>query len=187
MDWKTFFSEIINSIAWPFTIFSTVYLFRNEFSQILSRIKKLKHKDTEVEFREGIEQLEKVSGKLSPPSEKNPLRKQYETLISLAEISPRAAVIEAFRILELSISEAILASEGIEEAKSLSHVLLLRNKGDFLDEESDIQFNYLRKLRNTAVHLDDFDLEGMPIELYIDIALGLADKVSRKARKKNNK
>ena len=39
------------------------------------------------------------------------------------------------------------------------------------------QFNELRKLRNQAVHMEEFELKNMPIKAYIDIALTLANNL----------
>jgi len=50
-------------------------------------------------------------------------------------------------------------------------------KGEVFDSQQYHQFNQLRKLRNEAAHTEDFDVRGMPVEAYIDIALSLAARL----------
>ena len=50
-------------------------------------------------------------------------------------------------------------------------------KGKILTPHQYHQFNELRRLRNQAAHMEDFDLQGMHIEAYIDIALTLANNL----------
>jgi len=50
-------------------------------------------------------------------------------------------------------------------------------KGKILTPHQYHQFNELRRLRNQAAHMEDFDLQGMHIAAYIDIALTLANNL----------
>ena len=57
MDWKTFIAQIINSIAWPLVVVFIVYQLKDRLAELLPRLKKLKHKDTELEFAEKLNEL----------------------------------------------------------------------------------------------------------------------------------
>ena len=43
--------------------------------------------------------------------------------------------------------------------------------------EEIVKFRKLKKLRNKAAHMEDFDLKDMPITAYIDTALSMARKL----------
>lgn len=50
MDWKEFVVGIVDSVAWPITIGLLIYLMRKQLEELLQRLLKFKHKDTEIEF-----------------------------------------------------------------------------------------------------------------------------------------
>lgn len=190
MDWLTFIVEIIKALAWPSAVTLIAFNFKNEISKLLLRISKLKHKDTEIEFAEGVEKLieeNKEQGqKLSPPDETDPLHTQYETLTRLAEISPRAAVIEAFRVIEVAAFDA-LQEHKMPQIRNPVKALSILRENMILSEQDYRQFELLRHLRNKAAHDEEFSLKGMPIEAYIDIALTVAHHINRANNKKSGK
>jgi hypothetical protein len=87
MDYKTLISNLIDSAAWPFVFLLSVYWLKDKIGDLIPRINRIKHKDTEVDFSseekasESIEtesttnlaELEEVKDKLVSSEE---LRKQ---------------------------------------------------------------------------------------------------------------
>tara|TARA_R110001599_G_scaffold343818_1_gene566768 strand:+ start:620 stop:898 length:279 start_codon:yes stop_codon:yes gene_type:complete len=57
MDWITFFSQIIDSLARPAVTGFVVVLLRDKITDLLPRLKKLKHKETDIGFAEGVTEL----------------------------------------------------------------------------------------------------------------------------------
>src|SRR5574344_764540 len=104
MDWKTFIAQIINSIAWPLVVVFIVYQLKDRLAELLPRLKKLKHKDTELEFAEKLNELaidSEATKETTPAIERKPeINEQFNFLLKLAEISPRSAVLESYRVLE---------------------------------------------------------------------------------------
>ena len=179
MDWKTFIAEIVNSVAWPLVVIFIVYQLKDRIAELLPRLKKLKHKDTELEFEERLNDLANESNIQQDNSiKKTPeFNEQFNFLLKLAEISPRSAVIESFRILEIKAAKTIARTyEGWEKKKIINPIeiqKLLKNK--ILDSHQFHQYCELRHLRNQAAHIDDYNLKGMHVEAYIDIALSLVN------------
>jgi len=180
MDWKTFISSLVNSLAWPIVGLILVLAFKNEFIKLLLRLRKLKHNDTEIEFGE---EMRKLGKEASDTKEAVVLDRETQEavkyLMKIAEISPRSAVAEAYRILEEAMAKAVeRVYPGLPFANVGSYQLhkLIANK-EILPDFT-IQFNKLRKLRNAAVHLDDFYLEEMPVAGYINMALSLASRLN---------
>ncbi|CAE6506846.1 conserved hypothetical protein [Nitrosomonas nitrosa] len=185
MDWMTFIVEMVKALAWPVAVALAVFYFKGEVAKLIPRLKKLKHKDTEFEFAERIEELAKdlaASGeKLQPPEPGENLSTDYNVLMRLSNISPRSAIMEAFRTVETAAARALSkAYPELKEKGAIPPIQLLKLlRGKVLDEHSYRQLNELRMLRNKAAHDEEFFLHGMPIEAYVDIALTMARLLDR--------
>ncbi len=184
LDWKTFTVEIVKAVAWPLVVAVIAFQLKDKISELLPRIKKLKHKDTELEFAEGVSKLvreQEAEGNNQPEVPvTNEVQERYNFLLKLADISPRSAVLEAFREIEHASASTIskLSAEPsahggkspLSMQRQLSELALTKNEVKM--------FNQLRVLRNKAAHDRDFNLHGMPIEAYIDLSLSLANRIS---------
>lgn len=183
MGWKTFVAQIIDTLAWPAVVLIVIYQLRDKIAELLPRLKKFKHKETEIEFAEGVTELvqeREATGDTEvelPRSDE--FRDQFDFLLRLANISPRSAVIESFRILEAAAAKKAARLYPHGEGRSVRSPIQLHRvlKGHVFDSQQYHQFNQLRKLRNEAAHTEDFDVRGMPVESYIDIALSLAARL----------
>lgn len=182
MDWKTFTSEIINSLAWPAVTLLSVISLKDKVGDLLPRLKKLKHKDTELEFIEGVTELAKEAITIQTPEiESDQTKMDRAVLQRLANISPRAAVIEAYRIVEIAgvkaIEEFYPELKGHDVRSQVQVSKMLRDK--ILTPERYQQLRELLMLRNKAAHDERFSLTGSPIQAYIDIALSLSSELER--------
>lgn len=184
MDWKTFFAQIIGSLAWPAVAVFIVILLRDKITELIPRLKKFRHKETEIEFTEGVTELvqerqaQGVQG--NEVEQTDEYQDQFNFLSRLAEISPRSAVLEAFRIVEAAAAKkAARIYPDLESryAKSPLHLQKLLIKGDVLTKNEFHQFDQLRRLRNEAAHAEEFGVKGMPVEAYIDISLSMASRL----------
>lgn len=182
MDWKEFISELVKALAWPSVVVFSLILLKDQFAGLLSRLAKFTHKGsgTELEFIKGVKELEQGSaleGTDKPESDEVKLNRNV--LQRLAGISSRAAVIEAYRIVETSAVKAIqkaypeLAGKDIKKQVQVSK--MLRDK--ILSPDRYFQLRELLVLRNKAAHDLDFSLSGSPIETYIDVSLSLQNEL----------
>lgn len=183
MDWKEFVSAIVDTLAWPLVTMFVVWQLKDKLGELLPRLKKVKHKDTELEFAELVTELvteSKAEPDVIPASQLPKSKEDFDFLIKLADISPRSAVLESFRAVESAASVAVAkAYPDIDQRNTRSPMQvfdLLRGK--VLSDSQFKQLNELRKLRNKAAHMEDFNLHGTPIEAYIDIALTMANNLS---------
>jgi len=92
MDWKTFVAQIIDTLAWPAVVLLVVYQLRDKIAELLPRLKKFKHKETEIEFAEGVTELvqerEATEGAEIELPRSDEFRDQFDFLMRLANISP---------------------------------------------------------------------------------------------------
>lgn len=183
MDWKTFFSQVIDSLAWPAVTVFVVVLLQDKITDLIPRLKKFKHKETEIEFTEGITELvqereaQGIEGEA--PVDSNEYQSQFNFLSRLADISPRSAVLESFHIVESAAAKkAARLYPDLDSRYSRSPLHLQKMlKKEVLSKNEFHQFDQLRRLRNEAAHAEKFDVRGMPVEAYIDISLSLASRL----------
>src|SRR4030042_6558797 len=102
MDLVTFISEIVNALAWPATVVVLLIGLRGHIGHLLPRLKKVKHKDTEVEFTEALSLVKGEAERRlpTPPKETGiciptSLRVDHH-LMQLVDVSPRSAILEAW-------------------------------------------------------------------------------------------
>ena len=127
----------------------------------LSYITKVKYKDLEMVFSQAAKELRVEAEKATERSEeKQPIiDKQAADLDQLAEVAPRAAVIEAWRRVESAASECIQRFDNKRKGVHLRSAApvfpsLLRER---IINESQMEIvKELKKLRNVAVHSDEF-------------------------------
>lgn len=152
------------SLAWPVTVLIIVYLFRTKLSDLLPLLR-LKHNDTEISF--SLEKAADLAENLPPPPGEvaDPVVQPSDEAVRLAELSPRASVIDSFMAVEAEIRK-LSAERGIELARRTSRDLaeLLRASGE-IDPISYSLFQDLRVMRNRAVH------ETQSFEISVEDAL----------------
>jgi hypothetical protein len=98
---------------------------------------------------------------------------QYEQFRRIAELSPRAAILEAWIDVEVAIYAAAKKA-GLEVKGPANAYSLARNLVSLGKVPHDIMpfFEKLRRLRNNAAHLPDFVLDEIEANKYLDLALG---------------
>ena len=156
MDWKTFLAEVIGHLSWPIAFIGTVVILKAPIVKLLSLVSRVKYKDLDIEFSKAVKELRKETEK-SIPHETGEDR-DTTNIVKLAELAPRAAVIEAWRRLESEAIEALERSDsktpgaklrtGTVWRALLSEKVIKENQCKIIEE--------LRVLRNTAVHADEF-------------------------------
>ena len=146
--------QSVASLAWPIAFVVAVWLFRQKLKELLPLFR-LKYKDLEMSFR--LEQAEKeAAGLPKPPVEEQqppPTPEEQSRFNQLANISPRAAMIEMRRELDDAIRRTASRLRVLEanEVSSLTLTRVLRSIGA-IDEHTSALLDDLRKIGNTAAH-----------------------------------
>lgn len=185
MDWMTFIVEILKATAWPLTAVVAIILLRKGLVELLPRIQKLKHKDTEIEFAKAIGEIEKkVIPEEPKPEDKEAdikIENEFERIMEVSKLSPRSAIMEAWLSVESSATKSVLAKyPEFEERKHIPPTLLAKLLlGLGLNKYDVSTFNELRGLRNQAVHSAQFEIDSGTIGSYVDVALSLARRIEK--------
>ncbi len=165
--------EIVKALAWPIAVIWIGYIFRSEVRQLLGRVSSFKYKDVEASFEKSLVQAEQSARNIEKPQldESESEINKKEQLLRIAEVSPRAAVVEAWTLIETAAMKNGLwegaAIKRINPKTILDH---LESSGKFSPENLKL-INQLRQIRNKAKHLPDFAVTQTEAERYLDLAV----------------
>ena len=157
MDWLTFFSNAISSLAWPVSVVVLVLLFRKPITERLPFLKKMKYKDLELEFEKELEQLQaevrpKLGGRPAPQLE----APKKDELAGLVSASPRLAILAAYREVERTLEDTALHLGARADITAPAALRYLHEK-NAIDEASMKVVLRLQALRDKVVHATDFE------------------------------
>jgi hypothetical protein len=186
MDWLTFFSKIIDSIAWPSTAILLVWLLKDNISQLFPFIEKLKYKDFEIAFSQSIKELtEESEAEIEEPTENDEFiysnTKQKQDLYLLAKLSPRTAILESWLLVEMAAVEIIRNRGLVTHKKHMGPLTIGQHlhRAQVLTPEQFQIYNKLRNIRNQAVHISDTSFNLKEVTDYIDSALAMAYQLEK--------
>jgi hypothetical protein len=166
VDWRAFIASLVHSLAWPAAVVVIVLVLRRPLAAALQRgVRRLKAGPIEVEFdeelaevKQDLAQAPELRGTPTPPL---PGQGLDEELARLVDVSPRAAVMEAFVRIEARLGELVDAA-GIEQGKARGGTALARlaHQHGLISSESLRAVEGLSVMRNLAAHSpkdDDID------------------------------
>ncbi|MCP4325111.1 MAG: hypothetical protein GY787_25345 [Alteromonadales bacterium] len=165
--------ELIKALAWPSAVIWISYIFRSEVRQLLGRVSSFKYKDVEASFGKSLSEAEKSAESIKKPKvkESDADLSQKEQLLRIADVSPRAAVVEAWTLIETAAMKNGLTSGAALKRTNPKMILdHLSASGKFSPESIEL-INQLRQIRNKASHLPDFAVSQSEAERYLDLAV----------------
>tara|TARA_R110002073_G_scaffold264557_1_gene427609 strand:+ start:1330 stop:1890 length:561 start_codon:yes stop_codon:yes gene_type:complete len=183
MDYLQFFASIIESIVWPITVVVGILLLRRNIETIVPYIQRIKVKDFELDLKEAKQELPLEVTFEPAPDLLSKTKDQFSDLYQLAELSPRAAILESWLQVESALSKLALAK--LDDQGAMLAIPPLR-LNEYLKRKSVISneqyrfVNRLRELRNKSVHLLDMNISLDEASDYIDLARSVTTQFERK-------
>ena len=174
MDGLTFTSNIMSTLAWPVTVIILFLILRKELPNIAKSIKKFKYKDVELEFGAAAQAVAQ-DAKVSLPASKSS-GDIKSRLDAIAEISPRAAILESWMQVEAAAAE-VVHKKGLNASIPMlgpSRLISALKKEQILNGKQILIFEQLRVLRNEAVHVHDAEFTNAAVANYIESATLIA-------------
>ena len=181
MDWLTFISNIVASLVWPATVIALVVLLKDQLPRIISSIRKVKYKGVELEFGDAIKAVANEVANSVPQSQSNVIGERSKDeinsrLLSIAELAPRAAILEAWIQVEAAAAD-LISKKNLSSRKGYVGPSRLRDdlqKANILNSKQLTIFEQLRHLRNEAVHVHDADFTDDSVKNYIESSVKIA-------------
>lgn len=176
-----FVASIISSLAWPMLVGFSVYILRAPAGKLIARISKFKYGELEAEFREVLDDIKPIESKVSERAQLEQRESVSIDLEELADVSPRAAVMEAWILVEKATVEFC---EAHDLPSRISYQGLFRaSKEKNLDiEHLQTAYQEMRLLRNKVAHASDFDIKPGTARDYVKAAYFISSELGmRKA------
>jgi len=171
MNWLEFISSIISAIAWPGAVIILVIILREPLKGLVPLLQRMKYKDFEMEFGRKLAEARVEAGVKEelPMVEMTP---EESRIIELARISPRSAVTEAWRLVEIASIDAARALLGDDFKNKTFTFQAIRKleRDDRIDQGAFSLLRDLRGLRNDAVHSPEFALSSEKAIEYMQMA-----------------
>jgi hypothetical protein len=191
-----FIASLVQSLAWPLAIVLIVFMFRQSLAKLIPGLQRLKYKDIELEFGRQLEEVkqelgpspvpQELPGPVAEPPRLPEAKGTSRYYRSLAEVSPRAAILEAWLGFELAANTAIESLEPSSKGRPLSMPRLfsvLGESGLLTSAEVDA-LTRLRALRNQVVHGPEPDLSIDVIADYSSLLRRITDELQARANRR---
>ncbi len=179
MEILEFIDSLVASIAWPVTVVTVILLLRSELPKLATSLRKFKYKDVELEFDAA---MKTIAGEVEASLPKDSIQKSESIesvkshLEAIADIAPRAAILEAWILVESSAAK-LIALRGSSEGRVGYGPSAMRDnlqRAQVLSPKQLVIFEQLRHLRNEAVHVHDAEFTKTSVAHYIESSVQLS-------------
>ncbi len=162
MESMSFCVKLVEALAWPVTVVFVMIFLRKQVKELVPQLTRLKAGPLEAEFTRELTELRIEADQALLPAQRplQLLTPEQQTLLQLAEVNPRSAILEAWHAVETATIDLIREKHLL---RSSDRVLLpyermqLLGKSGYLDPAQRALYNDLRKLRNQAAHAENFN------------------------------
>jgi hypothetical protein len=121
MDWLSFISNLVGSLAWPLALVAVVWLLRGELRGLVRRMEKARYKGAELTFTQEVAQLHVEAAQQARTSDQDgesPVRgPAISSAVQLARVlddHPRSVVLASWALVESAL-QALARSRGQAE------------------------------------------------------------------------
>ena len=179
LSWKQFVADVVKAIAWPIVVLFVVLLLRGQLDRVIGTTDKVSYGGFEISFSQTVGQIKKEIDQSIPPVEKDPSKIKFLNIT--ASLSPSAAVMEAWKEVEVATIKLILKRNPnlvLDSDTPYKHLEILLAEYDIADVRQIKIFHDLRVLRNKVVHVSQYDITSEQAIEYVGLALSLAEYFS---------
>ena len=158
MDKFEFISSIIKSVAWPSVIFFIVLVLRKPIIKIISNLNKLTYNNLQVDF---ANQLDELDSNLDVSSNNNgsqlsPQSRKEKEIMTVAQISPAAAITMSWTMLEQEILNTVkrlaISPDYPLNNSPLKNIQIL-SSAKLISPDTEKTLIELRRMRNESAHV----------------------------------
>lgn len=187
MDALSAIVELVRALAWPVSVFAIVFLLRKAIQGLIGSIRegRVKYKDLEFTFKRDLQQARESIETLPHqpvPALTEATEPAISDLMALAQLSPRAAVTEAWTRLEAVAAEFAQKQSPTETTKhrrpSVRFFDVLRHHVA-VPAAVLTAIQKLRDIRNRTAHTPDFQPSVDDAEEYVLLAFAVIEDLRR--------
>ena len=189
MDGLSALVQLVKALAWPVTVFVIIFYFRDVIKDLIFSISKIKYGELELTIKRDLKAA-RLSLETVKPARAVPVIKDRELsdLMSVAQIAPRATVLEAWTRLEAAGAAFVQRHPSVDlsrqsRAPGISRLL---EQHQLLPSEVKNAIQKLRDVRNRTVHSPDFQPSVDDAEEYVLLTNVVIEDLSRLADQTND-
>ncbi len=148
MDWKTFFSNIISSVAWPLVVVIFLFLFKRQVIEIVKSIAKLIERIKEAEAEYGDKKIKFTIDEIKNKTGNIPLNKErMERMEEFAtgKDDPKMVIQKAYDYLETAAKQY----SGISVTQPFELEVALKDK---VTKDQLALFTQMKEIRNMVAY-----------------------------------
>jgi hypothetical protein len=154
--WLDCLSAIVGAVAWPIAATAIALIFKKQIADLLRKIRKLSWGDKQADFSGELDKVEKVALTTEPiiGDAQQPPPLPSERFQQLVVLSPAAAILDAWKLIELRLNE-LAKKLAVGENVPPRVMLLWLQKQKLITTQVSIILSELQKIRNEAAHSKD--------------------------------
>lgn len=167
-SWQEFIASLVKSTAWPIVVLIAVALMRRPLLELLGKVQEVTYGGVKASFDKQIAEVVKETSSERPAAGIS--AGIDSSLVELSEISPRAAVLEAWIKIEAIIRAAV--SKNDQSADKLHGASLIRRAAELeliSGKLTDSLMGSLQ-LRNLAAHVSGHELDAKRAKEFLVLA-----------------
>jgi hypothetical protein len=160
MDTLEFIASIVKSLAWPLAFVATLLILRRPIAGLIPLLERLKFRGLELDFRKQVHEVAAEAEEVLPAAPKPAIEATPE-IEEIAQVSPRAAIVESWLAVEAAAGKAVkkrLPGVTSTQLKSQPQLAQALRQAEILSTKQVSLFDQLRYLRNAAVHAQNITL-----------------------------
>jgi len=160
MNTLEFIAAVIKSLAWPVALIAILLVLRRPIAALIPFLERLKFKGLELDFRRQVQEVAAEAEEALPTV---PLQaaEAGPDVEQLAQVSPRAVVVESWLAVETAAAAAVrrrLPTVSSADLKNQPRLAQALRQAEILSTKQVALFDELRHLRNAAVHAPNLTL-----------------------------
>lgn len=204
MDWLTFISTNIKSLAWPAVAIIALFVLKLQLAKLLgvlgNRLQTAKGMGFELTFGQGVDQVEEILPAMdvresalltTDDAERTKSIRRIENISELSRLPPPYIVSQAWLKLEQAIYDTMVTSAYIiprarKPTLSALDYIDFATRQELLTKDEVSAVQQLRLLRNQAAHSINPDITITDALRYYDIASRLALKIKQRSEAKES-
>lgn len=191
MDWKEFIAQIITQIAWPVTALVFLFLLKDKLGDMLPRIEKFRHKDTEIAFSKAMNEVVEKAAEIEEKGEVLPadLVAEEQRLSKYIDFSPNGVIHQAYALVDrelLKIYDGYLQGEARKPIRVKDAVMIRADLGFDEDLQSEIKkIQSIRRMTMTnPTQLISQEQASSYVELCMNVVAKIRSGTANMSRKK---
>ena len=177
MDWMQFTIALIDKLIWPLVVVFAVVSLKRPLAKLIPLAKKLKFKDLELEFGQGLKAVTAQAEGVFPELKTD----KKALLIASANNLPNSAVLETWEQVDLAAERLIkLHCDNITLDKNTryKHIENILISEALINTKQGKLFSELRQLRNRVAHAVNYEVGKAEAIQYIELCFKLIDHLN---------